>query len=518
MPFIWAMQDSDGNRAVFDTTAEFVEWLREFDGIVYGHNAGKFDWMFPEILAAINDAEVSRQETIFGEIEQVKGGNIKLINGRIASAKVGKAEIRDSWLCLPAPLAKFGEKDDFDYSILDRNKKHLRAQHRAKIIKYIQQDCTALYNAMERFIAQHGFALTQAGAAMKTWEAMGGEKRRYGQAHDEIFRDYYYGGRCQAFEVGADIRGDFKMYDINSSYPAAMMQDHCAGTDYYESDDYINAPGSSFWRVYGVSRGALPYRDERGRLTFPDDDNPRDYKVTGWEIHAALEFGKLEIIEARGKIPRRFENFRPYVNRFYEERRKAKDSGDTIGDVIAKIFMNSLYGKYAANPDSYMDYKVVERGTRLKGWNLAQLGEAHDILERPTSHPQFFDVAVGASITGYARAALMRAIFSSKRVIYCDTDSVVCEEFGGEIGKELGKWKFEGDIRAAWIVGKKSYAFDLGGGKYKTAHKGISKMDIDVEDIMRAARGEKVIIAKSAPCMKLNGDQLFFARTLKITN
>jgi hypothetical protein len=496
--FIWAIHTSDGERFMTYSTAEVVDYLRGFDGIVYAHNGGKFDWLMK------------------GIVEHLEQGVIKIINGRLAKAKIGKAELRDSWLCLPAPLAAFGEKDEFDYSILDRAKKYDRKRHAAKIEKYLHQDCVALYNAMSAYVARHGHRLTQAGAAMATWEKMGGEVRRYGEAHDARFRPYYFGGRCEAFTRGETF-GKYQIFDINSSYPAAMKTEHCAGVDYYPVKDPKKAHPSSFWHIYGISRGALPLRNDWGGLYFPNDETPRDYFCTGWEIHTALEFGKLDIIEARGVAPRRFESFAPFVNYHFEKRKEAKARGDEIDSLLLKLTMNSLYGKFAAQPDNYKDYKIVAGGVRPAGWSPEILLDDFDIISRPSQVKEYYDVAVGASITGFARAALMRGIFSSKGVIYCDTDSVVCKEFGGIQGDELGQWKYEGEFTEGYIVGKKSYAFNVGGGNWKTAHKGISKLDIQVSDIIRAAKGEIVEIQKSAPNVKLSGEQVFFSRKLKIT-
>lgn len=510
--FVWAYLDDEGNREIFWSTTAFLDWLESFDGIVYAHNGGRFDWLMPEI------------------VNRLRQGKIMLINGRVARAKIGKAEIRDSFLCLPSALEKFGEKMEFDYEILDRRKTYLREQKKADIEKYLMQDCVALFNAMAVYVARYGHALTQAGAALKTWEAMGGEKRRYGKDHDARFRPYYFGGRCEIFEYAAGTRGKFKMYDINSSYPAAMMQEHCCGTDYVASRNYKTAPGSSFWKIKAVSRGALPVRDDKGRIFYPRDDVVREFHTTGWEIHAALELGILDIHSADGLVPRRFETFALYVQKYFAERQEAKRQGDTIGDVIAKIFMNSLYGKFGANPEEYKDYKIVDKGERdyANGWHLSQLLDETDILERPTDHPQYFDVAVAASITGYARAAMMRGIFTSVRPMMCDTDSLLCEEFGGNVGSELGAWKFEGFFKAVWIAGKKCYAL-LGAEKkknadtgkmedwYKVAHKGVSKMDATVDDVKRAARGEIVKIKKSAPNCKIDGSQVFFSRKIKKT-
>lgn len=496
--FVWGYQTSEGARGIFWNTEEFLNWLRNFGGYVYAHNGGKFDWLQPEIVPHFNE------------------GKIRLINGRLAEAKIGKATIRDSWLCLPAPLSKYGQKDDFDYSILLRENSPSRKTNKQKIEKYLMQDCAALFNAMERFISKHSFILTQAGAALKTWEAMGGEKRRYGINHDAIFRPYYIGGRCEVFECANGIEGDFKLYDINSSYPAAMSGEHCCGTDFVSARDYKKAHPSSFWSIRAVSRGALPFLENR-KMFYPKDNQIREYKCTGHEIHAALEFGALDIIEACGVVPRRFETLKPYVERFFAERAICKAAGDTIGDVIAKTFSNSLYGKFGANPEEYRDYQIVGAGERRTGWTYSQTLDESDVLERPTACPQYFDVALAASITGQARATLMRGIMSSKRVMYCDTDSVLCEEFGGKVGDKLGEWKHEADVKKVWIAGKKCYALELENGEYKTAHKGVSKLDITVNDIKRAAAGEIVEIQKSAPNCKLDGRQVFFSRKIKKT-
>jgi hypothetical protein len=52
------------------------------------------------------------------------------------------------------------------------------------------------------------------------------------------------------------------------------------------------------------------------------------------------------------------------------------------------------------------------------------------------------------------------------RPIYCDTDSIICEAFGGNLhDTELGGWKIEAEGDYAAIAGKKLYAvFDNGKG------------------------------------------------------
>ena len=500
-PFIWGLLDSDGHYQVFWSTPEFTDYSRASNiKWLYAHNGGKFDWFFPEIIS---------------EFEE---GKIMLINGRLAKAKIGKTELRDSFLCLPVALAKFGEKDDFDYSILDKKHSKDRAgKNKNKIEKYLKQDCVALFNAMERFTTLYGFALTQSGAALKTWEAMGGEKRRYGKKHDNEFRQFFYGGRTEVFKYAAGVEGRFELWDIKSSYPDSMRAQHPCGQNYYCTSDYRNVSGASFWELKAVSRGALPVKTKTG-TSFPNSEVPNTFYCTGWELQAGLDTGTLDIIKAVGLIPEKFESMSPYVEKFYAEKLAAEKSGDIIGRELAKVFMNSCYGKFGSNPDEYRDYKIIKAGERSGDWlPHVDCGE-YEIVQRDSAQKQYYDVAMAASITGHARAKLWRAICAADNVFYCDTDSILCEQLNGQkIGKELGNWDLECVVNKIWIAGKKCYALEKENGDYKIAHKGVSRLDVEIEDIKRAAEGEIVEIIKSAPSMSVAGVQKFFNRKIKRT-
>jgi hypothetical protein len=295
-----------------------------------------------------------------------------------------------------------------------------------------------------------------------------------------------------------------------------MTKDHPVGKEYYYSQDYQNCPGASFWHIKAISHGALPVKTKYGTI-FPNSEEVAEFFCTGWEIIVGLKTGTLEIFEALGMIPRRTETMKPYVDKFFAERVEAKNNTDQIGDIVAKIFMNSLYGKYGSNPDEYREYKIIASGADRGDYDPHIRCGDYEIVQRDAKNKQYFDVALAASVTGEARAKLWLAICESKNVFYCDTDSILCEKFTGKTGDKLGEWKLEAEIVKTWIAGKKCYALQKKDGTFKTAHKGVSKMDIEVKDIMAAAAGESVEIEKSAPNMKFDGSQRFFSRKIKKT-
>lgn len=321
-PFIWGWKTSEGDEGITWNTWEFVDILKEFDGIALAHNGGKFDTVMLS--------------------KHFERGEIKIINGRVAEVKIGKATVRDSFLIIPSALGSAGNKGEFDYSILDRNKKHLRKKHRAEIEEYLIQDCRGLYELVERFYSRFGQRLTQAGAALAEWEKMGGMVRRWGGTHDAHFRQFYFGGRCEAFQKGA-LGDGWEYFDIKSSYPNAMQDFHPAShlSDYFVHCDIKKITPQSFVRCMAANHGCLPHRGKYV-TEYPHHDEPREYFATGWEIIAGLETNTIKIFSASIWRPNELETLKPYTDRFYAEKLDAEKRGDKIDRTIAKIFQNSV--------------------------------------------------------------------------------------------------------------------------------------------------------------------------------
>ena len=495
-PFVWGWIKSTGERGFTYCEADFIAMLRAFNGIALAHNGGKFD----TVLLA----------------QYFEHGEIKLINGRVAEVKIGRATVRDSFLIIPAPLSASGKKDDFDYEILNRNKKHLRVKHKAAIEKYLMQDCAALYEMVERFYAAHGQRLTQAGAALVCWEDMGGLVRRWGGAHDVHFRKFYFGGRCEAFKKGA-LGSGWEYYDIKSSYPYAMAHDHPAShlCDYFVHTDIKKITPQSFARVVAANYGCLPARGKYA-TEYPHHDDGREYFASGWEIIAGLETGTLKIFSATIYRPAAVETLRPYVDKFYADKLSAEKSGDKIGRLIAKIFLNSLYGKYGSAADDYKKYLIVEAGEQREGYTLhAEIG-ALDIIQTPDKG-QFYDVALAASVTGFARAKLFRQILKARDVAYSDTDSIICRGGEFDVGENLGQWEKVCTLSDFYVAGKKLYTGTDDNGEAVSAHKGFSALDTCPADIIKAAMGCEFKINRSAPSINATGAQQFINRTMRKT-
>lgn len=218
-----------------------------------------------------------------------------------------------------------------------------------------------------------------------------------------------------------------------------------------------------------------------------------------------------------------------------------------------------LYGKLAQNPARYFDYKIVPGGTKIcrtkpvrnketkkyncpdcakpiedHEWKLAGEYENHEIHKRESlwrwrfnygvewqSKDIYKNVATGASITGFTRAHLLRAMHTigMQHVIYCDTDGIVCTQDAQwsalPISPALGDWKIEDqNAPIGHFAGKKLYGIELSTGKHKCASKGARLVFSDYEKLVN---GETVVWENDAPSFSIDGKSKFIVRDIRAT-
>lgn len=534
-PFAWGAYNGD-DYETFDEAAQVADYFTPRKDLVYAHNGGKFDYHY--LRDYINSDEP-----------------VMLINGRLARFRIGETEFRDSLNIFPnTRLADFGVKNEIDYELMEptaRTDPNVAEQ----ISKYLKQDCVGLWDVVTRYRTEYGTKLTQASASMKRWEQMSGLDAPR-QTHEQYkrYKPYYYGGRVQCFESGVAAT-DFKVADINSAYPYAMLRDHMFSPQAMRQKHLPPEPAiyKCLIKLDCTSRGAFPWRDpETGELFFPDDEagnrnRMRTYTITGWEFMTALELDLVKNIVIREcHVFGQTVNFKDYIDHFYQLRMAAAAAGDKAGKIFGKYFMNSLYGKFGANCEHYAEYTIATSDSmetwREKGYlKYKNWGERALMERKPTPEElsdvegkwRFYNVATAASVTGFVRAHLLRAIHKSAGVIYCDTDSIAARNVSGlEFGSALGQWKDEGAFDRYAIAGKKLYAFHVAGESFdydpknekdptwKIASKGVNfnRLPNGPELVSRIAQGEVITFAPESPCYSVTRTEpIFISRDVQRT-
>ena len=529
VPFIWGLWGgpSGCEYHVFTTVQQVVDFLRDKPHIVYAHNGGKFDYHYLK-------EHVNTDETI------------SIICGRLARFKIGVCEFRDSMNILPVALRKF-KKDDFNYDLLEPDVRDL-PENVPLIAKYLKSDCFNLYELVSAHRAENGVTLTQAGASMRKWAKMAKVSPPKQSASDyHYYKRYYYGGRVQCLEYGNKTL-DFKVLDINSAYPQAMLHEHPfspQGAVLSELPKRESDYHKCLITLDCTARSCFPFRTgkdpTKGDLYFPHDERTvREYNVTGYEFVMAQEMNAISNIKI--KTVHRFlgtVKFEEYIQQQWDKRAAAKAAGNAALDIIYKLLMNSLYGKFASDYSKYLEYVICHLDEVLdyvrEGYDPDPVVwcEGKRLMERPIpdSKHRYYNIATAASITGYVRAKLFQALMQVERPLYCDTDSIACVGVGSlqvGAGKGLGEWKDEGSFDRYSIAGKKTYAFhrsghpltlDLNGDNeyehWKVACKGV---DADPEQIHQVASGQPIDYSPEVPTYSLKRQQpTFIDRRVRLT-
>ena len=546
-PFAWDFYDgtehiTDWNK--FDEAnsmqrfATFLESLKR-PHLIYAHNGGKFDFLFL--------------------YKYFRSSRVFVIGSRIVSMTIGIHELRDSYAAVPVPLKKF-LKEEIDYNKFTPENRY---NHAAEIEHYLRVDTESLYKLITAFRDRFGDKKTMASAALT-------ELRKHQDfdicraSEDRVYRQFYFGGRVQAFRKGI-IKDDLKLYDVNSMYPYVMgacqhpvkLQGH-VGRTITENTAFLTVRGRTT-----TALGCFAVRKEDGGIDFPTGAG--EFKTTIHEYKTALEYGLFKTDAVLQTYDfETFSNFKPFVDSEFATRMHCREIGDAAGDIFHKLLPNSSYGKMAQDPSKFEDYQIVMCDDELDGkpckcpvhkctcdgWRI----KAHDdvaacfIWSRKSrkKHGGFYNVAIGASITGAARSVLLAALARSQNAVYCDTDSITCHSTTVPTGDALGQWKLEARGHEMGIAGKKLYALlnsevpkpknyqnmtpdrlkaemrELKERLYVRGHgyavkKASKGAQLSASEIWRVASGGIVQYFNPAPSMRFNSVQNFINRRIQLT-
>lgn len=524
-PFVWEFH-SDEITAVFwgeDCTAQLLDFLDSLTQpyMIYAHNGGKFDFHF---------------------LHAFLENPIKVINSRIVHATLGKHVLRDSLAIIPVPLSRFfkGSKGDIHYRKMERE---FRDKYRDEILVYLHKDCVSLLTVVSTFVERFGAKLTVGSTAMSQLI----ERHNFEKMHieqDARFRPYYYGGRVQCFKSGV-LPGPWIMLDVNSEYPTAMKNySHPISATFHELDympDDFSVP--FFIDFTGRNDGALPVKADDGSLSFTVEYGR--FLACSHEIKTALEYGLIRIDQIHSvKLAAAHGSFAQFVDDFYREKVDAKKAGDELTEMFSKFMLNSAYGKFGSNPDNFRDWFINrdfgdDLTLQANDYRLEVEYDEFELWSRPAANADnsYFNVATAASITSAARSIMLDGLQKATEPVYCDTDSILCRGFTGEISDTtLGAWKLEKTAPMAAVAGKKLYTLydpetlklpraifnrELNCHDPNPARKPLKLSSkggsLTMDEIIEIAQGGHVNYKNDAPTFSLKRETRFIAREFRNT-
>ena len=311
----------------------------------------------------------------------------------------------------------------------------------------------------------------------------------------ELERESYRGGRTEVFYIGKLPKGCYYKLDVNSMYPF-VMRERLYPTKLIKLETHPTLSGlkRALERFFVIAHLRIHVKQpcvcvKGERLIFPIGEF--DAFLCSPEIELVLKHGEILKVY-KYAIYEQASIFKEYVDFFYSLKEKYAREGNGAFKQIAKLFLNSLYGKFGQrirlfdkigeceHEDGYEVVFDMETGERItyRFLNGEVWMESKDYIEGENSF-----VAIASAVTAYARCYLWSLIEKAglENVFYCDTDSLIVNQEGYERLRDylddykLGYLKCEGVSEYVEIRNAKDYTF---GEEVK--RKGVKKDAVEI--------------------------------------
>lgn len=457
----------------FFNLIDFIDYLSchsEYKGYkIYAHNGGKYDFLFI--------------------MEKLKYScTITDINGRIFKMRIkfkyGTVEFIDSFYSLPFSLEKLINTfiSDMEFKKIPVNFENLKLNNTLKL--HCKNDTQSLYYILLTFndlLNNLGceYKGTLAGISLDLY------LRKYLKLNlpsyfhlDGYLRQGYYGGRTEVYKKY--LREGY-YYDFNSLYPAVMYE------------NYFPVGSPSVYLNYKLAKSDIGFCELETEINLNLPPLPVKFNklllypngnIKGWyslEYLKLLDRFKIPYKLGKAVIFDKQKIFKDFVSDLYGLRLKNKNN---VMDVVCKLLMNSLYGKFAQNIKQKTFYLMPVKTDDKTNYSIY-----YDIWFNETDRKLPFQlIGLSSYVTTYAHLKLFEYI--NKNTFYVDTDSIFTD-LKLPVSSELGALKLESEIKEAVFISQKNYSFLDTGNNQTIKFKGIPKKiynQFDFEDYLHAVK------------------------------
>lgn len=472
---------------------DFMDWCKKEKCDIYFHNL-KFDgsfivnWLLHNGYTHSDDGLPMTFNTIISNMGQWY--MIDICYGYKGKKKL-HTKIYDSLKKLPFSVDVIGKafnlgsnkvKVDPEFYTRERNENHELTEEE---YLYIYSDLEVMADALEIQFNQGLKAMTSGSDSLKGYKDVISAKTFeklfpiLSLEDNEEIRWCYRGGFTWLNEryANKDIGGGI-VFDVNSLYPSQMYYQPLPFgkpikfNGKYEEDEDYPLYTQHIRCEFILKEGYIPTIQLKNQgLMFKQNEYLKSSKgetvdlyLTNIDLKLIEEHYDLYDVEYVGgwKFRSKVGMFKEFIDKWMLV--KATNKGAIR--LLAKLMLNSLYGKFATNP------KVTGKVPYLKedgsnGFTLPkdENGNVVDEFKDPVYTP------IGVFVTSYARNLTIRTAQKCyDRIIYCDTDSIHLE--GTEIpdvikdvidDNKLGFWKHESTFQRARFIRQKTYIEEIDG-------------------------------------------------------
>lgn len=502
--WVWAWATceigNEENLKIGNNIDSFLEYCKnEKNSIFYFHNL-KFDgefiiyWALKNGFTHVDKKEDIKENTFTTLISDMGQFYQITIYFEKKNKKVHKVTFIDSLKIIPFSVDQIAKSFNLEISKLkiDYKKPRPKGWELTKEEReYIKNDVLIVAKALNTIFSEDLTKMTQGSNALNDFKTILTKSK---------FNHYF---PSLDYEVDKDLRKAYKggftylnpiykekdvyngeVLDVNSLYPSVMYEkllpfgEPIYFNGKYKEDKvyslYIQMISCSF----KLKKGKIPTIQIKNNKAFfraneylETSDN-EIVVLTLTNIDLELFFEQYEVYDLEYICGWKFKGitgiFTKYIDKWIKRKNDATISGNKGQRTLAKLMLNSLYGKFATSLD--VQSKIPE---------LGQDDIIHYHLSEKETKEGIY-LPIGAFITAYAREKTIRTSQAIKdyslnkygKDLYCysDTDSIHTLLSIEELKKfcdidpvRLGAWKHEGHFTKAKFVRQKCYLEEIDG-------------------------------------------------------
>jgi len=501
------------NYKIGNSIEEFMEWVKQCQSDLFFHNLrfdGEFivNWLLKKGFKWEDSGLPNTFNTVISNMGQWY--IVDICYGYKGKKKIHTI-IYDSFKKLPFSVKQIGK--DFNLEVLKIDKEQEFYNRKRPVghiltdeeYAYAKNDIEVIASALEIQFAQGLDRITNGSDSMKGFKTSISTKM-----FDKLFpvlsleldknlRLAYRGGFTWLNDIFANKEiTEGIVFDVVSLYPSQMyfrplphgMPIFFSGK--YEEDEAYPLYIQHIKCEFELKEGRIPMIQIKKNLSFKQNEYLKssggevvDLYLTNVDLELVKEHYDLCDVEYVGgwKFRQKIGMFKEFIDKWTYI--KANSTGAIR--LLAKLILNSLYGKFASNPD------VTGKVPYLKDDGSCGFKVGDEEFKDPIYTP------MGIFITSWARyTTISTAQKCYDRIIYCDTDSM--HLIGTEIpeaikdlihDKKLGFWANESTFKRGKYIRQKTYVQDI---YKKEIEKDSKKM------LVNCSQGEATSTVLSVKC------------------
>lgn len=481
---VWAwgvvpVESPDLDNFEYGNTIEgFLEWCRENSNCrVYFHNLG-FDGAFLLDYLESEGWEWREDDKKPGQkfYTTLIGDSNQFYSITTYFNRYKRVQFYDSLKVIPMSVAAMAKsygldmlKGELDYDEY-REYGHVLTDEE---LDYLSHDVIIVAKVLSQFLDAGLSKMTIGSNALFDYKKTVGNNKGFRDLYPELdkeqdafIRKAYRGGftyadkRTVGKKVGAGL-----VFDVNSLYPSVMYYEElpCGLPEWFDGKPIEN-PFRPLWVanvscLFRIKKDHIPCIQLKGHLKYSgteyieDSDGIANMTVTNVDWELINQQYDVEVIEWHGgyTFNSLCGSFTKYIDKWMGEKVKATKEGNKGKRQIAKLMLNSLYGKFATRITA-----IARKPYRAEDGSIN-----YEDLPEDERKPVY--LPVGVFITSYARYKTVTSAQSVyDRFLYADTDSL--HILGTEVpdcldvdDTELGCWKLESTFEEAKFLRAKCY-------------------------------------------------------------